>query len=131
METGVEVSATIFDNREAEIAIGLSQRRKNYAAGGNAEQYERINIIGPEDHGKVRSGECADAMLGNDDFALFGGDRSGDRSDRRLKQFLMLRGGLNSPEENVPRTDLRQPGTKANLDMDNPHSDDTRMIEYA
>ena len=80
---------------------------------------------------RVRSGECADAMLGNDDFAFFASDRRGDRSERPLKKFLVLSGRLNSPEENISRTNLRQSGTKANLDMDNPHSDDTRMIEYA
>jgi hypothetical protein len=43
METGVEVSAAIFDNREAEIGIGsLDQRRENDTAGGNTEQYQRI-----------------------------------------------------------------------------------------
>ena len=53
METGVEVSAAIFDNREPEIGIGsLDQRRENDAAGGNAEQYQRINIVGTEDHGE-------------------------------------------------------------------------------
>jgi hypothetical protein len=130
METGVEVGAAIFDNREAEIGISsLDQRRENDAAGGNAEQYQRINIVGTEDHGEVRSGECADAMLGNDDFAFFGSDRRGDRSEP-LKEFLALSGRLNSPEENISRTNLRQSGTKANLDMGNPHSDDTRMIEY-
>jgi len=91
METGVEVGAAIFDNCEAEIGIGsLDQRRENDAAGGNAEQYQRINIVGPEDHREVCSGECADATLGNHDFAFFGSDRRGDRSERPLKQFLVL-----------------------------------------
>ena len=60
----------------------------------------------------LRSGECADAMLGNDNFAIFGSNRSGNRSQRPFKQFLMLRGGLNSAEENISRTDFRQSGRK-------------------
>src|SRR4029077_16311726 len=108
METGVEVGAAIFDNCEAEIGIGsLDQRRENDAAGGNAEQYQRINIVGPEDHREVRSGECADAMLGNHDFAFLGSDRRGDRSERPLKQFLVLSRGFNSSEEYISRTNLR------------------------
>ena len=69
-------------------------------------------------------------MLGNDDFAFFGSDRRRDRSERPFKQFLVLSRGFNSPEENILGTNLRQSGPKANLDMGNPHSDDTRMIEY-
>ena len=36
-----------------------------------------------------------------------------------------------APEENVSRTDLREPGTKADLDMDNGHAGGTRVIEDA
>jgi len=130
METGVEVSAAIFDNREAEIGIGcLDQRRENDAAGRNAEQYQRINIVGPEDHGEVGAGEGTDAMLGDDNFALFRCDDSRDRSERFLKQLLMLRRGFNGAEEYVSRTDLRQPGTKPDLDMDNGYAGGTRVVE--
>ena len=132
METGVEVSAAIFNNREAEIGIGsLDQRRENDAAGRNAEQYQRINIVGPEDHGEVGAGEGTDAMLGDDNFALFRRDDSRDRSERFLKQFLMLRRGFNGAEEYVSRTDLRQPGTKPDLDMDNGYAGGTRVVEDA
>ncbi len=38
-----------------------------------------------------------------------------------------LRRGFNGAEENVSRTDLRQPGTKADSDMDNGHAGGTRV----
>ena len=43
----------------------------------------------------------------------------------------MLRRGFNGTEENVSRTDLRQPGTKTDLDMDNGHAGGTRVVEDA
>ena len=49
-------------------------------------------------------------MLGGDNFAFFRRNDSRDRSERFLKQFLMLRRGFNGAEENVSRTYLRQPG---------------------
>src|SRR5580704_2443188 len=70
-------------------------------------------------------------MLGDDNFAFFRRDDSRDRSERFLKQFLMLRRGFNGTEENVSRTDLRQPGTKTDLDMDNGHAGGTRVVEDA
>ena len=43
----------------------------------------------------------------------------------------MLRRGFNRAEENVSRTDLREPGTKADLEMDNGHAGGTRVVEDA
>jgi hypothetical protein len=98
---------------------------------GNAVENQRVNVIGAKDHGQVGAGEGTDAMLGDDNFALFRRNDSRDRSERFLKQFLMLRRGFNSAEENVSRTDLREPGTKADLDMNNGYASGTRVIEDA
>jgi threonine aldolase len=43
----------------------------------------------------------------------------------------MLRRGFNGAEEKVPRTDLREPRPKADLDTDNCHAGGTRVIEDA
>jgi hypothetical protein len=43
----------------------------------------------------------------------------------------MLRGGFNGAEKNVSGADLREPGTKAHLDMDNRHACSTGMVEDA
>jgi len=132
MEIGVEVSAAVLDDRQTEIGIGcFEQSGEDNAAGGDAAENQRVNVIGAEDHGEVGAGEGTDAMLGDDNFAFFRRDDSRDRSERFLKQFLMLRRGFNGAEENVSRTDLRQPGTKADLDMDNGHAGGTRVVEDA
>jgi hypothetical protein len=132
MEIGVEVGAAVFNDRQTEIGVGgFEQSGEDDAAGGDAVENQRVNVIDAEDHGEVGAGESADAMLGDDDFAFFRGDDSRDRSERFLKQFLMLCRGFNGAEENVSRTDLREPRTKADLDMDNGHAGGTRVIEDA
>lgn len=132
METGVEVGAAILNDRQTEIGVGcFDQSGENNAAGGNAVENQIVNVIGVEDHGEVGAGEGTYAMLGDDDFAFFRRDDRGDRSERLLKQFLMLRGGLNGAEEDVSRADLWEPGTKADLDMDNGHAGGTRVTEDA
>jgi len=132
MEIGVEVGAAVLNDRQTEIGVGcFDQSGEDNAAGGNAVENQRVNVIGADDHGEVGAGKCTDAMLGDDNFAFFRRDDRGDRSERLLKQFLMLRRGFNGAEENVSRTDLREPGTKADLDMDNGHAGGTRVIEDA
>jgi len=132
MEIGVEVGAAVLNDRQTEIGVGcFDQSGEDNAAGGNAVENQRVNVIGADDHGEVGAGKGTDAMLGDDNFAFFRRDDRGDRSERLLKQFLMLRRGFNGAEENVSRTDLREPGTKADLDMDNGHAGGTRVIEDA
>jgi hypothetical protein len=130
MEIGVDVGAAVLNDRQTEIGVScFEQSGEDNAAGGNAVENQRVNVIGAEDHGEVSAGEGTDAMLDDDDFAFFRRDDSGDRSERFLKQFLMLRRGFNGAENNVLRTDLREPGTKADLDMDNGHAGGTRVCE--
>ena len=132
METGVEVGAAVLNDRQTEIGVGcFEQSGEDNAASGDAVENQRANVIGAEDHGEVGAGEGTDAMLGDDNFAFFRRDDSRDGSERVLKQFLMLRRGFNGTEENVSRTDLRQSGTKTDLDMDNDHADGTRVVEDA
>lgn len=132
MEIGVEVGAAVFNDRQTEIGVGcFEQSGEDNAAGGDAVENQRVNVISVEDHGEVSAGEGTDAMFGDDDFAFFRGDDCGDQSERLLKQFLMLRRGFNGAEENVSRTDLRESRTKADLDMDNGHAGGTRVIEDA
>ena len=132
METGVEVGAAVPNDRQTDIGVGcFEQGGEDNAASGDAIENQRVNVIGAEDHGEVGAGEGTDAMLGDDNFAFFRRDDSGYRSERFLKQFLMLRRGFNGTEENVSRTDLRQPGAEADLDMDNGHAGGTRVVEDA
>jgi hypothetical protein len=132
MEIGVEVGTAVLNDRQTEIGVGcFEQSGEDNAAGGDAVENQRVNVIGTEDHGEVGAGEGTDAMLGDDNFAFFRRDDSGYRSERFLKQFLMLRRGFNGAEENVSRTDLRESGAKADLDMDNGHAIGTRVNEDA
>ena len=71
------------------------------------------------DSRKIGTREGADTMLGDDNLAFFWGDESGNRSQRFLKQFLMLRRGLNGTQEDVSRTNFWKSGAEADLDMDN------------
>jgi|ERR1700730_5728717 hypothetical protein len=48
-----------------------------------------------------------------------------------MKQFLMLRRGLNGTEEDVSRTNFWKSGAEADLDMDNGKASGTCMIENA
>jgi len=132
MEIGVEVGAAVLDDRQTEIGVGcFEQSGEDNPAGGDAIENQRVNIIGTEDHGEIGAGERTDAMLGDDNFAFFRRDDSGYRSQRFLKQFLMLRRGFQGAEENVSRTDLGESGTKADLRVDNGHAAGTTVIEDA
>ena len=132
MEIGVEVGAAVLNDRQTEIGVEcFEQSGEDNAAGGDTVENHRVNVIGTENHGEVGAGEGTDAMLGDDNFAFFRRDDSGYRSERFLEQFLMLRRGFNGTEENVSRTDLRKPGTKTNLDMDNGHAGSACVIKYA
>ena len=92
METGVHVGAAVFDDGEAEIGVGgFEQSGEHHTAGGDAEEDQRVNVVGAEDHGEIGAGEGADAMFRNDNFAFFRGDGRRDRAERSLKQVLPLR----------------------------------------
>ena len=68
-------------------------------------------------------------MFGDDNFPIFRGDNRGNRSERLLKEFLMLCRGLNGTEDHVSGTNLGQSGAKADLDVDNRDASGTRVIE--
>ena len=71
METGVEVGAAVLNDRQTEIGVGcFEQSGEDNAAGGDAVENQRVNVIGAEDHGEVGAGEGTDAMLGDDNFAF-------------------------------------------------------------
>src|ERR1700746_2655336 len=70
-------------------------------------------------------------MLGEYNFPIFRGDKRRNRSERLLKEFLMLCRGFNGTEEHVSGTNLRQSGAKADLDVDNRHAGGTSVIEDA
>jgi len=91
MEIGVKVGAAVLDDGEAEIVVGgFEQSGEDNAAGCNAEEDKRVNIVGAENHSEVSSREGTDAMFGDDNFTFFGRNCSGNRSEWSLKQFLML-----------------------------------------
>ena len=130
VEIGVEVGAAVLNHRQTEIGVGgFEQSGEDNAAGRDAVENQRVHVIGAKDYGEVGAGKGTDAMPGDHNFAFFRRDDGGDRSERFLKQFLMLRRGFNGAEENVSRTDLREPRAKADLDMDNNHAGGTRVIE--
>jgi hypothetical protein len=131
METGVEVGWQSSVTASRKSASAASTRLESTTPLVHAVENQRVNVIGAEDHGEVGAGKGTDAMLGDDNFAVFRCDDRGDRSVRLLEQFLILRRGFNGAEEDVSRTDLREPGPKSDLDMDNGHAGGTRVIEDA
>jgi hypothetical protein len=81
MQFQIEIGAAVLDDDEAVIGVGgFEKRGKDDAAGGNAEEDERFNVIGAEDHFEVSAGEAADAVLGDDDVVGFRRDRGVNRS---------------------------------------------------
>lgn len=60
--------------------IGVScfeQGGEDDAAGGDAVENQRVNVIRAENHGEVSAGEGTDTMLDDDDFASFGAMTAG------------------------------------------------------
>jgi len=101
MEIEVEVGAAVVDDSEAEIVGGgFEQRGKDDAAGGHTEEDECVNVISAEDHGYVGAGEGADAVLGDDKFALFRAIAGGSL---RAVSDVGLRTYCNSAEETSGR----------------------------
>jgi len=91
MKIVVEVGATVLDDRKPEIGVGgFDQSGKHDTAGGDAEQDERVNVVDAQNHGEVGACEGAHAVLGDDNFVFFRGNNGWDRSERTLKQLLML-----------------------------------------
>lgn len=66
METGVEVGAAVLNDRQTEISVGcFEQSGEDNAAGGDAVENQRVNVIGAEDHS---FGMAIDENLGTSSF---------------------------------------------------------------
>ena len=86
MELGIQISTTILNNRDTEIGVNsFEQSGQDDAAGSNAKQNQRVNVIGAKDHIEIRTGKGADAMLGDDYVTLFRSDDRRNRSERLPK----------------------------------------------
>ncbi len=120
----VEVGAAVLDDNQAVIGVGGFAEGGEYdAAGGDAEEDKRFDVVGAEDHFEVGAGEGADAVLGDDDVVRFGSDGGVDRSCGAPEEALVLWRGFDGSEEEIARADFGKIGTKADLYMDDAHSE--------
>ena len=132
METGVEISATIFYNREAKIAIGGFDQRQRTTPLVAIPNSTSVSIsLAPRIMARSVPANALTRCLVTTISPSLGAIAGGIAPSGPSKKLLMLSGGLSSAEENVPRTNLWQSRTKANLDVDNGYSHATRMIEHA
>ena len=122
MQFEIEVGAAVLDDDEAVIGVcGLEEGGENDAAGGDAEEDERFDVVGAKDHVEVGAREGADAVLGDDDVVGLRRDDGVNRSRRTLKKALVLRRGLDGGEERIACADFGKIGTKADLHVDDAH----------
>jgi hypothetical protein len=90
MQFEIDVRAAVLDDDEAVVGVsGLEEGGEDDAAGGDAEEDERFDIIGAKDHFKVGACEGADAVLGDDDVVGLRSDRGVDRACGALEEALM------------------------------------------
>jgi hypothetical protein len=77
MELGIQIGAAVLDDRETIIGISsFEESGEDNAAGRNPVENQRINRTSAKNHGEIRASEGADAMIGDDDLALFRSDLS-------------------------------------------------------
>ena len=130
MQFEIEVGAAVLDDDGAVIGIGgLEESGEDDAAGGDAEEDERFDVVGAEDQFEVSAGKGADAVLGDDDVAGFRSDGSVNRACGALEETLILWRGLDGREEEIARTDFGKIGTKADLHMNDAHSGSSGALE--
>jgi len=123
MQFEIDVRAAVLDDDEAVVGVsGLEEGGEDDAAGGDAEEDERFDIIGAKDHFKVGACEGADAVLGDDDVVGLRSDRGVDRACGALEEALMLWRGLDGGEEKVAGADFWKIETKADLHVDDAQS---------
>jgi hypothetical protein len=95
----VEIGATVLNDGQAEICVAcLKKSGEDNATCRDAEEDERVKIVGAENHGEVGTRESANTMLGDNDFIFDGSERRGDAAQGFLKQFLMLWRSLDCAE---------------------------------
>ena len=122
VQIGIEIGAAVLDYCESVIGVtGLKKSGENDATGRDAEQDERLNIVGAENHGQVGTGEGAHTMLGDDDFAFRGRERRVDASQWLLKQTLMSQRRLHCAESLISGTHFRKTGAKTYFNVDDGH----------
>ena len=130
MKRRVQIRAAVADHRQTIIGVGsLGQRGKHNTAGRNAEENQRIDLIGPKNHSEIRPGKSADPVLGDHDLIALRRNGIRDRSKRFPEQPLMLFRGFDGAEECISGTDLRKPGSETYLNMDHRHANRTSMME--
>jgi hypothetical protein len=116
MELRLQIRAALRDDCEAVISIQrIEQRGEHDTTCSDAEQHERFDLIGAENHVKIRSGKCADAMLCHDDVPRFGSKGRVDLAGCALEQLLMLGGRFENRQQLVPSIHLRQASSESNL----------------
>lgn len=119
VEFGVEVGAAVAEDDEAIIGVGgMEQSGEDDAAGGDAEEDERVDFAGAEDHFEVRACEGADAVLGDDDVALARSHGGMNRAGGAEESLLMLGIGADGGEERVARADFGEARAEADLNVD-------------
>lgn len=85
----IGVDAAILHHNQAVVSVaGVKQRGEHDAAGGNAEQHERVDLLRAQNHLEVGSVERIDAVLRNDYLVVNGCDVWMNRACRALKHLL-------------------------------------------
>lgn len=128
----IEVGAAVLDDDEAVVSVGGFAEGGQYdAAGGDAEEDERFDVVGAKDHFEVGACEGADAVLGDDDVVRFGRDGGVNRAHGALEEALVLRGGLDGGEEKIARADFGKIRAEADLHVDDAHSGGASALQDA
>jgi len=89
MDIRVEIGTAVLDDCQTEICVNsFEQSWEDDAAGGDAEENQRINVIGAKDHSEVGASEGTDTMLGDDNFPIFRGDNKGESLRAALERIF-------------------------------------------
>jgi len=114
----VGVRAAVLDHDQPIVSVaGMKQSGKNNSTRGDPEQNQRFNLLRPQNHVQVCSCKSADPVLGYDNVLTLWRHRGMNRAGRSLKHLLVLDRILDGAEQLVARTDFRQTGTKADLNV--------------
>ena len=132
LQFGIEVGTAVLDDHQAVVGVGgLAEGGEYDAAGGDTEEDEGFDVVGAEDHFEVGACEGADAVFGDDDVFRLRSDCGVDRARGALEKAPVLRGGLDSGEEEIARADFGKIGAKADLHVDNAHSGGAGALQDA
>ena len=123
MDFRVLVRAAIAEDDEAKIFVGgVEERGEDDAAGGDAEEDERLDFARAKDHAEVRAGEGADAVLRDDNVAFLRSDGWMNRSGGAEEGLLVFGIGTDGVEEHVARSDFGEARAEADLNVDDRHA---------